>query len=171
MWLYDKYDIWAINPSKPSELKRLTNGRENQISYRYISLDEKETQINTKQTIILHVFNNKTKESGYAKLELSGPNTLETVLIDQLKYSSKIFKAKETDDLVFTAESFEVFPDLQHSKGYDFKTVKKISTANPQQNYIKWGTAEMVSYKSLDNKPLEGILYKPANFDPSKNTR
>ncbi|MCP9766637.1 S9 family peptidase [Lacihabitans sp. LS3-19] len=168
VWLYDKYDIWAINPSKPSESKRITNGRENQISYRYISLDEKETQINTKQTLVLSIFDNKTKESGYAKLNLGETNTPETVLIDKLKYSSKINKAKETNDLVFTAESFEIFPDLLHSNDYDFKTVKKISAANPQQNNIKWGTAEMVSYKSLDNKPLEGILYKPADFDPSK---
>jgi dienelactone hydrolase len=168
VWIYDKYDIWAINPSKTSERKRLTNGRENNLSYRYISLDEKETQIDTKNVILLHVFNQKTMESGYATLGITENAIPELVMFDKFYFSPKIIKAKESSDLVFTQENFEVFPDLQHSKGIDFKEVRKVSTANPQQADINWGTAEMIKYKSLDNKDLEGILYKPANFDPSK---
>lgn len=168
VWLYDKYDIWAINPSKPSENKRLTNGRENNLTYRYITLYEKETQIDTKSTVMLHVFNQKTMESGYAKLTLAENAIPELVMYDKFYFSPKIIKAKESTDLVFAQENFEIFPDLQHTKGFDFKEVRKISTANPQQADINWGTAEMIKYKSLDNKDLEGILYKPANFDPSK---
>ncbi|MCP9746150.1 S9 family peptidase [Lacihabitans sp. CS3-21] len=168
VWIYDKYDIWAVNLSKPSERKRLTNGRENNLSYRYISLDEKETQIDTKNVILLHVFNQKTMESGYATLSITENAIPELVMFDKFYFSPKIIKAKESSDLVFTQENFEVFPDLQHSKGVDFKEVRKVSTANPQQENINWGTAEMIKYQSLDNKDLEGILYKPANFDPSK---
>jgi dipeptidyl aminopeptidase/acylaminoacyl peptidase len=168
IWIYDKYDIWAIYPSKPSEKKRLTNGRENNLTYRYISLDEKETQIDSKNTIILHVFNQKTMESGFAVLRNNGDTTPELVMYDKFYFSPKIIKAKESTDLVFTQENFEVFPDLQHSKDFEFKEVRKISTANPQQENINWGTAEMVKYKSLDNHDLSGILYKPANFDPTK---
>ena len=168
VWIYDKYDIWAVNPSKPSERKRLTNGRENNLSYRYISLDEKETQIDSKNTNLLHVFNQKTMESGYATLGIAENAIPELVMFDKFYFSPKIIKAKESSDLVFTQENFEVFPDLQHTKGFDFKEVRKVSTANPQQSDINWGTAEMIKYKSLDNRDLEGILYKPANFDPSK---
>ena len=168
IWIYDKYDIWAINPSKPSDKKRLTNGRENNITYRYISLDEKETQIDSKNTIMLHVFNQKTMESGFAKLTNPENTIPELVLFDKFYFSPKIIKAKESTDLVFTKENFEVFPDLQYSKDFDFKEVIKVSTANPQQEGINWGTAEMVKYKTLDNKDLEGILYKPANFEPTK---
>lgn len=148
--------------------KRLTNGRENNLSYRYISLDEKETQIDTKNVILLHVFNQKTMESGYATLGIAENAIPELVMFDKFYFSSKIIKAKESSDLVFTQENFEIFPDLQHSKGVDFKEVKKVSTANPQQENINWGTAEMIKYQSLDNKDLEGILYKPAKFDPGK---
>ena len=168
VWIYDKYDIWAINPSKPSEKKRLTNGRENNMTYRYISLDEKETQIDDKNMVMLHLFNQKTMESGYAKWSNAENATPELVMYDKFYFSPKIIKAKESTDLVFTQENFEVFPDLQHTKNFDFKEVRKVSTANPQQEGISWGTAEMVKYKSLDNKDLEGILYKPANFDPTK---
>ena len=30
------------------------------------------------------------------------------------------------------------------------------------------GTAELTSWISLDGRPLEGVIYKPADFDPNK---
>ena len=38
----------------------------------------------------------------------------------------------------------------------------------PELKEYIWGTAEMVSWLSADGQPLQGILYKPENFDPSK---
>ena len=40
--------------------------------------------------------------------------------------------------------------------------------AQVPQEGILWGTAELVSWISLDGQRLEGVVYKPANFDPSK---
>ena len=37
-----------------------------------------------------------------------------------------------------------------------------------QQDSIRWGTAELTSWLSLDGRKLEGIIYKPADFDPNK---
>jgi dipeptidyl aminopeptidase/acylaminoacyl peptidase len=42
-----------------------------------------------------------------------------------------------------------------------------MSEANPQQADYLWGTAELMHWRSTDGKPLDGILYKPENFDPS----
>jgi hypothetical protein len=39
---------------------------------------------------------------------------------------------------------------------------------NPQQGEYAWGSAELVAWKSLDGQPLQGIVYKPAGFDPRK---
>jgi dipeptidyl aminopeptidase/acylaminoacyl peptidase len=83
-------------------------------------------------------------------------------------FSPKIWKAKNTSDLIFSAETFEIFPDLQHTKLPEFKEVNKISTANPQQNAINWGHVELVDYMSSTGKKLNGLLYRPQNFDPSK---
>jgi len=38
---------------------------------------------------------------------------------------------------------------------------------NPQQSEYLWGTAELVEWSSVDGVPLQGILYKPENFDPT----
>jgi dipeptidyl aminopeptidase/acylaminoacyl peptidase len=49
-----------------------------------------------------------------------------------------------------------------------FGQIKKISEANPQQKDYRWGTAELVKWKSLEGIDLEGLLYKPEGFDPNQ---
>jgi len=46
--------------------------------------------------------------------------------------------------------------------------MQKVSDANPQQSDYLWGTAELMEWRSLDGKLLQGILYKPENFDLEK---
>jgi dipeptidyl aminopeptidase/acylaminoacyl peptidase len=41
-----------------------------------------------------------------------------------------------------------------------------VSDINPQQKEYRWGTAELFSWKATHNTRLEGLLYKPENFDP-----
>ncbi len=76
-------------------------------------------------------------------------------------------KAKLSDQLLFTKESFEVFPDIYMSD-ISFKKIKQLSDANPQQESYNWGTNELVQWTSLDGKELTGMLVKPENFDPNK---
>ena len=51
-----------------------------------------------------------------------------------------------------------------------FRKFRKVSDANPQLAGLSWGSAEMVRYSSADGVPLQGILYKPDNFDPAKKS-
>ena len=50
----------------------------------------------------------------------------------------------------------------------DFGGEKRISVTNPQQSKYNWGTSELVEWMSFDRQKLQGILYKPENFDPGK---
>jgi dipeptidyl aminopeptidase/acylaminoacyl peptidase len=49
----------------------------------------------------------------------------------------------------------------------DFKKFKPLSDVQPQNRY-NWLTSELVSWKGLDGRRLQGILYKPENFDSTK---
>jgi dipeptidyl aminopeptidase/acylaminoacyl peptidase len=49
-----------------------------------------------------------------------------------------------------------------------FGDSKKLSVTNPQQSKYLWGTVELVEWMSFDRQKLQGLLYKPENFDPSK---
>ena len=76
-------------------------------------------------------------------------------------------KAKDADVIVFTKEDFQTYPDLIASD-LSFKKQVQISDAAPQQKDFLWGTAELVTWTSLDGMKLEGTLHKPENFDPNK---
>lgn len=78
-----------------------------------------------------------------------------------------IYKAKNTDHVIYTMESFEQYPDL-HYATLDFKKSIRLTHGIDQQKDYLWGTAELVSWISLDGRKLEGVVYKPANFDPAK---
>ena len=46
----------------------------------------------------------------------------------------------------------------------DFRKLTAISTVQPQKKY-NWLTSELHTYKDVDGKVLQGVLYKPENFD------
>lgn len=162
--LYDRYDLWEFDP-KTGEANRLTKGRENKTRYRYVRLDDEERFINSKDKLLLHTFNETTKNEGYSELS-SKSKKLSTVISGPYRYAS-ITKAKLDDQIVFTKESFNEFPDL-HTVSLDFKNPKQLSTANAQQKDYNWGSIELMQWTSLDGKELSGMLVKPENFDPNK---
>ena len=49
-----------------------------------------------------------------------------------------------------------------------FTQPRKVTDANPQLAEFAWGAAELVEWRSLDGLPLQGVLIKPANYQPGK---
>lgn len=59
------------------------------------------------------------------------------------------------------------YPEIRYSDLRLAKSVQLTNLGNQQNDYL-WGKAELTSWTSLDGKMLEGVIYKPANFDPNK---
>ena len=76
-------------------------------------------------------------------------------------------KAKNADKYIYSKENFEVFPDVWVADA-NFKKNLQLTQGIRQQDAFIWGTAELISWISLDGKKIEGVIYKPANFDPNK---
>lgn len=166
LFIYDRYDIWSVSPNATEPPINLTKiGREQKIRFRYIRLDNEERFIDPDKELLLSAFNETTKSAGYYKLNLK-TNQLTKLLMTDHRYSYTI-KAKSTNQLLFERESFREFSDLW-TTDFSFAAPKKISDANPQMKNYFWGSVENVSWTSLDNIPLEGLLYKPEGFDPKK---
>ena len=164
--IYDRYDIWAFDPQGNKAPLNLTkNGRDKKLNYRYVNLDREERFIDPDKEMLLSAFDERSRASGYFKFSLKD-NRLTQLLMSDHRYAG-IEKAREANTYMYTRESFVEFPDL-YVADLNFSRPRKISEANPQQKNYNWGTAELVSWRSLDNIPLEGILYKPENFDPNK---
>jgi dipeptidyl aminopeptidase/acylaminoacyl peptidase len=60
------------------------------------------------------------------------------------------------------------YPDLYTHNG-DFVSPKRISTSNPQQDQYVWPTVELINWNTSKGIELEGLVYKPEDFDPSKS--
>lgn len=164
--VYDRYDIWKIDPKGEIDPINLTNGRKNRIVYRYIKFDHRDKYIKTKEPFILHTYNEVTREEGYANVNFIQNAPPYQMMEEDFKFSSPI-KALESNELIYTKQSFEIFPNLLLSD-LSFKESTQISNANPQQHEYAWGSGEIVTWTSLDGKELEGMLFKPEGFDPNK---
>lgn len=162
--IYDRYDIWKFNPEKGTSIK-LTNGRASKIAYRYLKLDADERFMPKDQKWLFSTFNEVTKHAGYYEFD-SKNNKGKQLLEGPYKFSRPL-KARKSNAIVYTKESFTEYPDLIYSD-LSFNKSTKISTANPQQADYNWGTAELVNWTSLDGIELTGMLIKPENFDATK---
>ena len=162
--IYDRYDIWEFNP-ETGDSKRLTRGRESKTRYRYNKLDDEERFLNPDDKWILSTFDETTKNSGFYEFDYK--NNSGKQLVSGPFWYRNLSKAQKGNAIIYTKESFQVFPDIQYSD-LSFRSSKQISTGNPQQANYNWGTAELVNWTSLDGKELTGMLIKPENFDPNK---
>lgn len=165
--IYDRYDIWKFDPTAATSPVNLTvNGRKEKLTYRLEQLDKEARSIDLGKTQWLKGFNETTKGYGFYSARLSAPAAPKMLLAGDYMLRT-INKAKHTDDVIYTVESFQQYPDIHHST-LAFKKSEQLTHGIKQQEGFTWGTAELVSWLSLDGRPLEGVVYKPANFDPSK---
>jgi dipeptidyl aminopeptidase/acylaminoacyl peptidase len=162
--LYDRYDIWEFNP-KTGESVQLTDGRAQKTVYRFVDLDREEESIDKNQAWLLRIFNEDSKNAGYASLNLKNKKITQ-LLFGAYNYSNPI-KATQANKVIFTRQSFIDFPNIWYSD-LNFKKPIQMSDANPQQKNYNWGTSELVKWTSLDGIELTGLLIKPENFDASK---
>ena len=165
--IYDRYDIWKFDPTAATPPINLTvNGRKEKLSYRLEQLDKEARFIDLGKPQLLKGFNEATKGYGFYNARLSAPAAPKTMLAGNYMLRS-INKAKNTDDVIYTMETFQQYPDIHYST-LAFKKSVQLTHGDKQQEGFIWGTAELVSWISLDGRPLEGVVYKPANFDPNK---
>ena len=166
--IYDRHDIWSLDPSGSSKPVNMTNeyGRNNDLRFRHITLDPDQTDLDPDAPLLLSAFHYTTKRAGFYRDQINSSKTPEQLLMEDARFSYPD-KAKDTNTLLFTRESFQEFPDLQTSD-LNFAGLKKQSQANPQQADYLWGSAELVEWTSLDGIPLQGMLFKPENFDPNQ---
>jgi dienelactone hydrolase len=177
-----KYDLWLI-PLDGSAPRNLTNGVgvKNEIRFRYVRTEREpggpglpgggrgggpagqRWTIDLSKPVLLSAYGEWTKKAGF--YELAGGQLKELVYEDA--YFSTPVKAAKADKFLFTRETFAEFPDLRVS-GLDFKDIKKITDANPQQAEYLWGHRILFDFKNRDGLRLQGILALPDDYKPGE---
>ncbi|MGV3629613.1 MAG: alpha/beta hydrolase family protein [Bacteroidota bacterium] len=163
-----KYDIYKYDLQN----KRLrsfidSDAEKNKIrySYSYWSFDSLYFDL---ANSYVRAFFEKDKSESFFQVKMHGEH------IDLLERShsdhaySGFRKAKNGSAMLFQKASLLDYPDIYLTDFNKESEVKRISVTNPQQSEYNWATVELVQWKSYSGIPLEGLLYKPENYDPSK---
>jgi dipeptidyl aminopeptidase/acylaminoacyl peptidase len=168
--IYDRFDVWQIAPDG-SGGRNLTHGlgRKEKIPFRHVRLDPRQKAIDSAEPLLLRAESETTRDSGFFQARIDGEEAPRKLFMAARRFSLPV-KAKDADVLLLTASTFYDFPDLLVCGG-DFSHLRKVSDANPQKAGLLWGKAELISYKNADGVPLQGILIKPEDFNPNKQSR
>ena len=166
--IYDRYDLWKVDPTNSTNPINLTkNGRTEKINYRLVRFNpEPNTGIDPSETILLTGHNEVSRADAYYAFDLNKNKAPEAIFSQNYRLGRPA-KAEDDNLIIFTKEDFETYPNLI-ATDMRFKKEVQLSDAAPQQNEFKWGTAELVTWRSLDGLVLEGTLHKPEDFDPTK---
>jgi len=167
--IYDKHDIWSFRIDGKEDPINITNGlgRKSNLRFRYLKLDPDAEFISSKDPVYLSAFNLKTKEAGFFSVRPYKNEDPVKMIYEKAAFSNIPIKAKKSEKVIWQKESFDSSPELYVST-LNFDKPQKISVSNPRQRAYNWITAELVEWTSFDHQELQGILYKPEDFDPSK---
>ena len=181
-FVYDKCDVWELDPDGVKEPQMLTQGmgREKNYTFKMIRLDQlqlpegtpgiKKEPIGDKDNVYFTAFDNKSKGYGYYTRIFKGKKLqpMKELIMEPDFNLGYLHKAEKADVITFAKGNFVESPNLWVTKDW-FKTATKLTETNPQQKEYNWGTCESVYWTTADGtRDIEGLLYKPENFDPNK---
>lgn len=159
-----KYDVYSYTYSTNS-LTNLTfgEGLKNKIEYSPYLWQYDSTYI-TLDNFYFKGQNEKTRGSHFAEWGTDG--------LKNKQYWDKALiansKAKEGNVFTFRTQTVSEYPELQITNR-TFDSPKQISVTNPQQSNYNWATVELINWTTYEGLELEGLLYKPEDFDPKKS--
>lgn len=169
-----EYDLWSLTLDG-SGGTRLTNGAKEGLVHRVVALGARldpfgfggspaERAVDRTKPVHLSLYGKRTKQSGYAMLQPDG-EVRRLVLADAQVGS--LAKADSTDRYSFVRQSFAESPNVFVASA-DLANPSRRTDTNPFQQDYAWGKAELINFTSTVGRPLQGILYYPANYDATK---
>jgi dipeptidyl aminopeptidase/acylaminoacyl peptidase len=166
LYIYDRYDIWKVDPSGKQAPAMITGGvgRQQHLVFRYVKLSKDERFLKANQQMILETYNDITKENGYYSTT-STKAKIQPIVMGPYYYT-KLVKAEAANYYIYQKENYQQSPDVY--AGTTIPAAVQLSHLNPQQQDYNWGTASLFKWTAYNGQPAEGILYKPEDFDSTK---
>lgn len=172
---YDEFDLWKVDLRHPERITNLTNGygRKNNIIFRPIVEKSDSRKLTREDLSVLSAFNLTNKQNGFYKLDLSknsDPSKLsmhDAYFYAQISILPSSFPVKSKNAKLWILRRMNYNDPGNFVLTSDFIKFQQISDIHPEKAY-NWLTAELVNFKSLTGEKVQGILYKPENFDAKK---
>ena len=161
--VHDRFDAWLCDPVS-GKMQKLTDGRKDQTRYRFLNTTPYEDAPKREFPMYFDIFDTQTKKDGIYIVDEKGQGKI--AIADDVLFR-RLTKAKKSDRMMFTMESFLKSPDV-YITNQAFSAAKPVTKTNPQQKDFNWGHTDLVSYKSRFGVDLHGTLIYPADYDPKK---
>lgn len=166
--VYDRFDLWELDPAGVRAPVMVTDsiGRQEQTTLRLVTLERNDERwIDPDAELLLRAFHVTTKASGFYRDRLGVRQPAAPIVMADQRFGTPT-KARDAEMYLLTRGTFTVFPDLH--AGPSLTETHPISRANAFQHEYNWGSVELVSWLSADGVPLQGLLFKPEDFDATR---
>jgi dienelactone hydrolase len=165
--IYDKFDLWLVDAEGIDKSLLLTNGRNTATIYRFNETNEERRSISNNDLLLLRGFNEKNKSESLAILNMNQKQVNILDIFDM--HITNIIGTKNINDLIVLKENeFHAANIYLYQLNNTQQNPLAIALLNPQQTNYNWLTTELFKWKAYTGKTVEGILYKPEDFDPTK---
>ena len=161
--IQSEYDIYEFNPTNNSIPKVITEGlgQANNVKYRLYNFDVDSIYISLERCLFRGINQKSKAESVVKGLNFSHPFLGGDYSIADLK------KITASNTILYRTMTVAEYPDLRLIN-LDNNNSIQITNANSQQKDYNWATVEQVYWESYKGLKLEGLLYKPEDFDSTK---
>jgi len=172
--IYDSHDIWKFDLAGKRTPVCLTNrfGLKNDIVFN-LSLSEENKTINKTKPMVIAAFSIVDKKNGFFNMNLNESENPVKLTMDDCIYQVNSINVLQVSDFIpIKARNADVYlvrrQSVAESPNYycteNFKTFRKLTDFYPQKDY-NWYSSELHTWDAPDGSKIQGILYKPENFD------
>lgn len=177
--VYDENDIWQIDMAGEKKSINITEGygKKNNIVFSLDLVDYNLKTFSYNERLILNAFNSQSKDNGYFAKTLSQTGDPELLSMGPYIYNipnnpyipdgSNFAPVKALQADVYLVRRMSAKEAPNNFITTDFKTFTPLSDVHPERNF-NWLRADLITWKALDGRSIQGILYRPENFDAQK---
>ena len=166
VYFKSRYDLWDYQISTQN-LQSLTNewATKNKVRMDLVQWESDSVYIDLSDCYAKS-FELSTKKEGLHSFDASQVNGLRQIIQIPARISL-IERSPNKNHYFFRWMSVSHYPELELWND-QYQPEGVLSVTNPQQANYNWATSEIVKWKAYDGQNLEGILYKPADYDATK---
>lgn len=168
--VYDKYDIWSLDPRGEAKPVNLTagEGAKRNVRIRYQNTDPDRRYVTAGDLMLLSLFDYKDKYQGLGWMNYGKAAAPHLSVLDGHAYT-RVRQAKDAKVFTWQRGNFSEIPEIWLSRGTEFVKATQLTDVNDVLKDYKWGTARLERWYAYDGNPSEGVLYVPDDLDTSKS--
>jgi len=167
MLVSDVNDVWQLQLDGSGGAK-LTDGARSGMRHRLVTFaafnaPASDRAVDLSRPVYISLFGKRSKQSGYGRL-VNGK--VEQLVLADASVGA-LARADSAERYTFTRQSFTDSPNL-HTASAALSDARALTATNAFQRDFAWGKTELVNFTSSIGRPLQAILYYPANYDARK---